>query len=98
MRLILSRFEKWLKAKPPHMIVGENRDCHSCPIAQYYSEAAGNDLVIYQDGNTGDYIGDRGYYKKRLPYWAENFVCAVDGDSNGQITAARALAVLSECH
>jgi hypothetical protein len=97
MRLILGRFEKWLKAKPPTEIVGENRDCHSCPIANYYSEVAGNDIVIYQDGNTGEHIGDRGYYKKTLPYWASRFVSTVDGDANGQITAGRALAVLAEC-
>lgn len=96
MRLIQSRFEKWLKTKPPHEIVGENRDCHACPIANWYSEAAHNDLVIYQDSNTWKYIGDRGYYKQPLPRWAVNFVHEVDGDANGQITAARALAVLSD--
>lgn len=92
MRLIKSRFVKWLKAKRPEEIVGQNRDCHACPIAQFYTEATGNDIVIYNNG--AGYMGDRGYYNKCLPDWAQCFIFEVDGDSNGQISAARALAIL----
>lgn len=96
MRLDRSKFETWLKAKPPAEIVGENRDCHCCPIALFYVEASGGcEIVIFQD-EWGDYICDRGYYKKRLPPWAAEFVFSVDGDTNGQISAGRALDVLGQ--
>jgi len=94
MRLVESKFAAWLRAKPPAEIVGENRDCHSCPIANYYSEATGNDLVIFD--RWGDYFGDRGGGGRRLPAWAQYFVRTVDSDENGQITAGRALAILAE--
>lgn len=95
MRLIKSKFVAWLKAKPPEEIVGHNRDCHTCPIANFYSEASGGcDIVIFQEQDR--YIGDRGYYKQRLPDWAEYFASSVDGEGrSAQITAKRALELLA---
>lgn len=93
MRLDKTKFVKWLERKPPAEIVGENRDCHSCPIANYYHEASGgSEIVIFDTG--GHYIVDRGYDKRQLPGWASRFVSAVDGDEDGKISAARALEVL----
>lgn len=93
MRLVESKFAAWLRAKPPTEIVGENRDCHACPIANYYNEASGGcDLVIFE--RWGDYFGDRGDGARRLPAWAADFVFTVDCDENGQITAERALEIL----
>lgn len=96
MRLIKSRFEKWLKAKSPEEIVGTNRDCHTCPIANFYTEASGGcEIVIFESVN-GGYIADRGYYRQKLPDWAEYFVSSVDGEGRDTlITAGRALELLA---
>jgi hypothetical protein len=94
MRLQRHKFLMWLKAKQPEEIVGENRDCHACPIAQFYVEASGGcEIVIFARG--GEHFIDRGYSTLPLPRWAENFVLEVDGDENGKITAARALEALA---
>jgi hypothetical protein len=94
MRLDQSKFAAWLKAKPPTEIVGEKRDCHSCPIAHFYFEASGgSEIVIFQD-EWHHYIIDRGYSKRLLPAWAARFVFEVDGDSDGKITAGRAIEAL----
>jgi hypothetical protein len=94
MRLDERKFIAWLRAKPPTEIVGENRDCHSCPIATFYSETAGNDIVIFDRYGGGDYMGDRGGGARRLPAWAKDFIFEVDGDSDGKISARRALQAL----
>lgn len=93
MRLDRTKFIDWLKAKPPTEIVGQNRDCHSCPVAQFYYEASGCDVVIFDDGD--GYVIDRGYNKRRLPGWAADFALSVDSDAYGRITAGRALEVLA---
>lgn len=60
MRLDKNKFAAWLKAKPPTEVVGENRDCHACPIAQFYQEASGGcEIVIFDRGD--GYSIDRGY-------------------------------------
>ncbi len=93
MRLIQNKFEAWLKAKPPTEVVGHNRDCHSCPLALFYLEtSSGCEVVIFENGER--YMIDRGYSTNRLPWWANRFAHAVDGDADGTITASRALAVL----
>jgi len=93
MRLDRSKFVRWLRAKPPATIVGANRDCHACPIALFCEEASGGcEVVIFDDGDR--YIIDRGYDKRRLPAWAESFVCEVDGENDGRISAGRALEIL----
>lgn len=95
MRLILSKFKSWLKSKPPTEIVGENRDCHACPIALFYEEASGGcEVVIFDDGN--DYVIDRGYSKNPPPYWAQRFIFLVDGDTDHKISAGRSLEVLEQ--
>ncbi len=94
MRLREGEFKSWLKAKPPTEIVGENRDCHSCPIANFYLEVSGGcEIVIFDRGD--DYFIDRGYDKRRLPLWAAHFVANVDEDAYGQISAGRALEILT---
>lgn len=96
MRLNRTKFEGWLKAKPPTAIVGHQRDCHSCPLALFYQEASrGFEVVIFENGER--YMIDRGYSTLPLPWWANRFAFTVDGDGDGQITAGRALAVLAEC-
>ena len=95
MRLVESKFAAWLRSKPPTEIVGENRDCHACPIALFYKEASGCEVVIFGDGY-GDYIIDRGYDKRAVPNWAADFIRTVDGDTgDGKITATRALEALA---
>ncbi len=95
MRLDRARFEHWLAAKPPAEIVGDSRDCCSCPIAKFYCETSGGQEVsIFDDTNWGGHIIDRGYSRRKLPDWASAFVFQVDSDGNGKITAARALEVL----
>ena len=96
MRLIRSKFESWLAAKPPAEIVGHNRDCHACPLALFYEESSGGcEIVIFEDANWGGYIVDRGYSRKKAPPWAERFIFDIDGDvEDGKITAARAIEVL----
>lgn len=92
MRLDQSKFTAWLRSKPPTAIVGENRDCHSCPIALYYKEADGREIVIFD--RYGEYFIDRGYSTIRAPAWAANFIFNVDGEDDGRITAGRALEIL----
>lgn len=94
MRLHRHKFLKWLKAKKPDEIVGENRDCHACPIAQFYLEATGGNEVVIFD-RWGDHFIDRGYDARRVPVWVEDFIYAVDGDPDGKITATRALEILA---
>lgn len=95
MRLIRSKFESWLRAKPPTEIVGKNRDCHSCPIALFYEATSGGcEVVIYDDGDR--HIIDRGYSKKPLPAWAAAFVFLVDGNADGKISAARSLEIMGQ--
>jgi hypothetical protein len=97
MRLDKAKFAKWLQAKQPTEVVGENRDCHSCPIAMFYFEASGgSEIVIFNDGQ--GYVIDRGYSKRPLPWWASRFVFEVDDDcdGDGQISARRALEVLRD--
>lgn len=94
MRLDRNRFESWLKKKPSAEIVGSHRDCHSCPIANFYHAASGGcEVVIFDDGY-GAHIIDRGYSRRSLPPWAESFVFSVDGGPAGKISAGRALEVL----
>lgn len=95
MRLERGKFEKWLQGKPADAIVGENRDCHSCPIALFYYEATGGHEIVIFD-RWGDYFIDRGYGGRRLADWAAHFVFHVDGDQNGKITASRALEILQK--
>ena len=95
MRLIKSKFEAWLKAKSPSEVVGENRDCHCCPLALFYEEASGGCEVVIFD-RWGEHYIDRGYSTRPLPPWAADFVFHVDGDSDGKITAGRALQVLEQ--
>lgn len=93
MRLHEHKFAAWLRAKPPTEIVGENRDCHSCPIANYYWAATGGHEIVIFD-RWGVYFIDRGDGGRRAPAWAADFMSTVDGDENGQITAGRALEIL----
>lgn len=94
MRLDRNKFKSWLKAKPATEIVGEQRSCLSCPIANFYHEASrGCEITIFDDGYGGHVI-DRGYSRRPLPPWAESFVFSVDGAAEGKITAGRALEIL----
>lgn len=93
MRLDRRKFRAWLASKPLDEIVGENRDCHSCPIAKFYDEASGGCEIVVFD-RWGDHFVDRGYSKRPLPGWASAFVFHIDGDSRGKVSAERALEVL----
>src|SRR6185437_1760235 len=96
MRLHKRQFENWLKTKPPTEIVGHHRNCHTCPIGNFYYEASGGcEVAIFSDDRPGGYVIDRGYIRTRAPAWAEDFMFTVDGDANGQISAGRALEVLA---
>lgn len=93
MRLTQNKFEEWLKSKPPTAIVGHNRDCHDCPLANFHDEASGGWSVFISESGDG-YRIDRGSGDRRLPWWANRFAHAVDGEADGKITASRAIAIL----
>lgn len=92
MRLDRSKFIEWLRTKQPSEIVGEKHNCNSCPIAKFYCEVSGGWEVSIFEAD-GRYIIDRGY-KKEMPPWASRFAFTVDGESNGYISAARALEII----
>lgn len=94
MKLLRHKFEHWLKSKKPMDIVGKNRDCHSCPIGLFYRDASGGSEVVIFDDQRGRRVIDRGYDCRVLPQWAADFVFTVDGEANGNISAARALEIL----
>jgi hypothetical protein len=96
MKLIRSKFESWLKSKPPTEIVGENRDCDSCPIATFYMAASGGCEVNISGRGDGNYTIARGYSKRALPAWASAFVSLVDGNDRGEISAGRALEIMRQ--
>lgn len=95
MRLDKNKFVSWLKARPPAAIVGENRGCTGCPIANFYCAASGGHEVVIFERWEGYFI-DRGYSTRLLPAWAERFVIEVDGSDDGRISARRALEVLTK--
>lgn len=98
MRLIRSKFESWLKAKPAEEIVGHNRDCHSCPLALFYAETSGGcEVVISSHPNGFGNVIDRGDGDRRMPEWADAFVFLADSEGRGvPITAGRALKYLEQ--
>jgi hypothetical protein len=88
------KFLAWLRAKRPDEIVGNNRDCHTCPVARFYSEVTGGwEIVVFQ--RWGDYFIDKGDGGRPAPNWAANFFAWVDDDLGPSITAARAIELLS---
>lgn len=95
MRLDQGKFARWLKTKPSAEIIGYQRDCHSCPIANFYEQTSGGCEVLIFDDGYGNHIIDRGYDRRRLPAWAEAFVFLVDGEEAKIITARRAMEILS---
>lgn len=98
MRLNKPKFLAWLQAKRPEEVVGQNKDCHTCPVAKYYRDVTGGaEIVVFSDPNWGDYKVDRGGGARRAPAWAENFFRAVDGRPSANITAADAIAILAGC-
>jgi hypothetical protein len=96
-RLIRSKFKAWLKSKPAEAIVGEQRECHSCPIALFYCEATNGCEVVISTGRNGNYVIDRGDGERRMPWWAYRFVFLIDGVEDSKISAGRALEVLARC-
>lgn len=94
MRLDRAKFQGWLKTKPADAVVGRQRS-PSCPLAGFYREASrGCEIVIFDRG--GQHFIDRGYSTRPLPYWADVFVVAVDGEEAPKITASRALEILAQ--
>ena len=93
MRLLRHEFEAWLRAKQPREIVGENRDCNACPIALFYKDTAGSEIIIAGDGE--NYFIDRGYDKRLAPRWVAGFIADVDADGPSDVSAAHALAILT---
>lgn len=100
MRLDRSKFKAWLAAKHPDEIVGEAGSCVSCPIARFYSDVAGGDLVI-SGTDDGGYVVDRGDGNRQPPRWANRFMQEVDGGYNAigepvsGIAAQHALEILA---
>lgn len=94
MRLNQKKFAEWLRKQPPDKIVGKNRS-PSCPIVQYYRDASGGrEVIIY--GRDADYFIDRGDGERKVPSWAADFICKIDGDQAGDIAARHALEVLTD--
>lgn len=76
-------------------MVGQNRDCHACPIAQFYSETSGHEVVISSD--CGELSIDDGDGDEPLPYWAARFVSEIDDiEQPATVTAESALSVLAD--
>ena|ERR1700685_512026 len=96
MRLHRHKFRRWLEEKSPTEIVGKQRDCHACPIADFYYEASRGCEVVISDSCGFGYMIDRGYSERRLPAWADAFVFLVDGEDAPQVSAARALELLGQ--
>ena len=94
MRLDRSKFKSWLEAKQPDEIVGENRDCCGCPIANFHYQASGWEVSIFDNGD--GYMIDRGHSRRPLPEWAACFAFLVDGDIDYKISATRALEILAQ--
>lgn len=96
MRLIRTKFEAWLKAKPVNEIVGHNRDCHSCPLALFYAEASGGCEVVISSHPRGfGNVINRGDGDRPMPAWADAFVFLADSEGRGvPVTAGRALKFL----
>lgn len=94
MKLEKSKFVRWLKEKPAAEIVGKNRDCHACPIANFYCEATGGCEIVIGDSGDG-YKINRGDGDRPLPFWAYRFVSSVDGEHTREISAGRALEILA---
>lgn len=97
MKLIRSKFERWLKSKPADHIVGYKRNNCGCPLAQYHTDASGGwEVVISSDRNGYGYVIDRGDGDRKLPGWADAFAFLVDSESTDKILAARALEILAQ--
>lgn len=99
MRLERAKFAGWLAAMPLGEIVGNRRDCCSCPIATFYCKASGGfEVSIFDDPNFGGHVIDRGYSRRKLPDWASAFVFLIDRNNDDKITAGRALEVLNDIY
>lgn len=97
MRLIRSKFERWLKSKPGDHIVGYKRDNCGCPLACFYTEASrGHEVVISSDRNGYGYVINRGDGNRRMPAWADAFAFLVDGEPTEKISAGHALKILAD--
>lgn len=96
MRLQRRKFLAWLATKQPRAVVGKNRDCHCCPISLFYENTSGGNEIVISSADDGGYRIHRGSGARRLPAWAEHFVRTVDGMNVRQITARRAIDVLTE--
>jgi hypothetical protein len=94
MRLEQYKFEAWLKAKAPDTIVGRNRNCDSCPIANFYSDSGGGGIIIFERIGDGYFI-DRGYDVRKAPAWVSNFIWSADDGEYREITARHALEMLA---
>lgn len=93
MRLDRRKFLAWLESKQPDEIVGKNRS-PSCPIANFYDDASGGcEIIIFE--RWGEHYIDRGYSTRPMPPWADRFVTEVDKDEYGDVTARRAIEILS---
>lgn len=99
MRLIRSKFERWLKAKSADLIVGQKRDNCGCPLARFYVDASrGCEVIISSDRNGYGYVIDRGDGDRKLPAWADAFAFLVDGEPTEKISAGRALEILAKVY
>jgi len=89
------KFRDWLASKPATAHVGTGRDHCGCPLATWYTEVDGNDVVIFQSDH-GRYQADRGYSKRDLPDWANQFAGDIDSLGAQPVSAKQALAILDE--
>jgi glucose dehydrogenase len=96
MRLIRSKFERWLKSKAADDVVGYKRGNCGCPLAQFHSAASRCEVVISSDRNGYGYVIDRGDGDRKLPAWADAFAFLVDGEPTDKISAARAIEILAQ--
>jgi hypothetical protein len=94
MRLTQSKFASWLRAKPPSEVVGRPHDCIGCPIAQFYYETSGGCRAVVSSRG-GVYVINRGGGDRRVPRWAEDFAFQVDCESALEVSAGRALEILT---
>lgn len=96
-------FKNWLLAKKPNSIVGYPQDGRSCPVAKYfyqlneldgkkyYISVIWNVRVKHSNGSLTT------FQSSPLKAWMRNFIGKIDSIDDTEISAKKALEVLSKC-
>lgn len=95
--LTLDGFRTWLESLPAGMVLGDRRDCYTCPLAQWIDDQ-GFDVRVTR-GQCG-VAPHAGLFSKAtwrdLPLWAQRFIHMVDAGQGQRIQAGECLLLLKE--